>query len=124
MKFEYEESLDSKGLKVADLPSSITDKIKKFNALCRDLNNTEDDDLEKQTELNQQIDSLDTEMSKDIEGLTVEDPKPSGTDDPKPNGGDNTSDENAEKSNDGLAVVAFGAVALAIAYGVKRMMGK
>jgi hypothetical protein len=133
MLFEYENALNDKGIAVKDLPKSIKDKIKTFNGLCRELNGTDEEDLEKQTELNTQIDALDQEIAGEISSYTPEPPAPAPETPPAPAPetppapAPETPPAPQDKKEGGIdtgTVLIGGAVLLGIGLLVKRLMGK
>lgn len=119
MLFEYEKALADKGIKPNALPDAIKDKIKTFNGLCRQLNETDEEDLETQTELNTKIDALDTEIKGEIESYT---PAPA---DPKPANPKPADPEPKEESQSNVGGWILGGILVTGAVLViKRLMGK
>lgn len=124
MLFEYEKALADKGIKPNALPDAIKEKIRTFNGLCRQLNDTDEEDLEAQTELNTKIDALDTEIKGEIESYTPApaDPKPT---DPKPADPKSADPEPKQESESNVGGWILGGILVTGAVLViKRLMGK
>jgi hypothetical protein len=64
----YETALKEKGIKKSDLPAETQSKISKMTALCRQLSEEDDDDTIEA--LNDKIDDLDDEISREVESFT------------------------------------------------------
>jgi len=130
MLFKYEDALGTKGIGKKDLPDAIQDKIRKFNGLCRKLNESDDEDYELQTTLNTEIEELDAELVEDVKNYTPapEDPKPEDPkpEDPKPED-PKPEDPKPEEESGGITfghVLGFGVIAVGVGFLFKKLMGK
>jgi len=125
MVFDFEKVLGEKNIPTAELPKEIQQKIKKISNLCEELVKVPDDS-EEETQLNEQIDALDAEISQAVEKLEVK-PKreeQKKTKDEGEDGPDTDSDgTEEEKTNSSNGVVAVLGILTLVGIGLAAAAG-